>query len=133
MIKRFNHIHLICQDLEQMIRFFTTTLGGNFLGRMKFGPADGAQVELGGATINLRVRREDEQIPEPPPGSRYGYDHIGLEVDDLDRAWETLRNRGVEFTVAPRDAEKYRIAFFKGPEQITIELQEPLKRQPARG
>ena len=128
MITRFNHIHLICRDMETMIQFFTRTLGGKLLGRMKFGPADGAQVELGGTTINLRVRRDDEQIPDAPPGSRYGYDHIGLEVENLDRAYETLKKQGVEFTVAPRDAEKYRIAFLKGPERITIELQEPLKK-----
>ena len=86
MITRFNHLHLICGDMETMIQFFTRTLGGKLLGRMKFGPADGAQVELGGTTINLRVRRDDEQIPDPPAGSRYGYDHIGLEVVKLGRS-----------------------------------------------
>ena len=59
---RFHHVHIICKDLEGMIAFFTEVLAARLIDRRKVGTADGASLELDGATINLRVAREDEQM-----------------------------------------------------------------------
>ena len=39
---KFNHVHLICSDLDQMISFLTDVLGAEYLNRCRFGLADGA-------------------------------------------------------------------------------------------
>jgi catechol 2,3-dioxygenase-like lactoylglutathione lyase family enzyme len=122
MTYHLHHIHLICRDLEAMIRFFADSIGANLVERRKFGTADGATLNLNGIDINLRVAREDEEIESNFARSTYGYDHIGLEVKDIQAAYQDLTKGGYEFFVPPREAAGLTIAFFKGPENITIEL-----------
>lgn len=122
MIYRFHHAHLICKDLEKMITFFTDVLNAKLVTRQKFGTADGASIDVQGTTVNLRVAREDETMVGDASETRYGFDHIGLEVDDVDAAHKDLTERGYSFFMPPRDIPNLRIAFFKGPEDITIEL-----------
>ncbi len=119
---RFHHLHVICRDLEGLIDFFTTVLGGRLVARQKFGTADGASIDLQGTTINLRMAREDEDIQGDASQTRYGFDHIGLQVDDLEAAYQELRDKGFSFFMEPKDIPGLRIAFFKGPEDLTIEL-----------
>ena len=122
MTYRLHHIHLICRDLEKMLSFFTDALGANLVARRKFGTADGATLDLQGIDINLRVVRADEEISDHKFPSTYGYDHIGLEVEDIHAACDDLTQRGYQFSMPPTDAAGLTIAFFKGPENITIEL-----------
>jgi len=122
MTYRFHHVHLICKDLEGMIIFFTDALGATLVARKKFGTADGASLDLQGTTVNLRVNREDEVMAGDASQTRFGYDHLGLLVEDVDAAYEDLKKRGFNFFMAPKDIPDLRIAFFRGPEDITIEL-----------
>ena len=117
-----HHVHLICRDLEKMIRFFEDVIGAKLAKRRKFGGADGAMLELGGNYINLRVAQDDEDIKENPGPSAYGYDHIGLQVEDVQAAHDDIVQRGYSFFKPPTEAAGFIIAFFKGPEDITIEL-----------
>ena len=119
---RFHHLHLICKDLENMIGFFTDALGAQLVKREKFGGADGATLDLNGTHFSLRVEKKDEIISGDASQTRYGFDHIGLEVEDLQKAMEELALRGVEFLSEPVDLGEKLIVFFKGPEKITIEL-----------
>ena len=126
MTYRLHHIHLICQNLEAMIDFFTEALGAALVARKKFGTADGASLDLQGTTVNLRVAREDENLAGDASQARFGYDHLGLQVEDVDAAYQDLKNRGFSFFMEPKDIPGLRIAFFRGPEQITIELVQAL-------
>jgi catechol 2,3-dioxygenase-like lactoylglutathione lyase family enzyme len=119
---RFHHAHFICRELEPMITFFTDVLNARLVRRLKFGTADGASIDVQGTTVNLRVSREDETMVGDASQARYGFDHIGLEVDDLDAAYKNLTGHGYKFFMPPTDIPNLRIAFFKGPEDITIEL-----------
>ena len=122
MTYRFHHVHIICRDLEKMIAFFTDTLQAGLVRRQKFGTADGASLDLTGVTINLRVSREDEEMTGDASQTSFGFDHIGVEVDDIDAIYEKLSSQGFAFFTPPKDIPGLRIAFFKGPEDITIEL-----------
>jgi len=124
-----HHVHLICQDLEKMIAFFEDAIGAKFVEHRKFGTADGAMLNLQGITINLRVAREGEEIRENLSPSNYGYDHIGLQVEDLQAAHDDLVQRGYSFFMPPTETADNIIAFFKGPENITIELLQPLEQK----
>ena len=119
---RLHHVHLICKDLEGMINFFTDDLGAALVARQKFGTADGASLNLQGTTVNLRVAREDEVMVGDASQARFGYDHLGLQVDDVDAAFQDLKAKGFSFFIEPKDIPNLRVAFFRGPEDITIEL-----------
>jgi catechol 2,3-dioxygenase-like lactoylglutathione lyase family enzyme len=123
----FHHLHIICKDLEKMIIFFTEILEAKLVRRQKFGTADGASMDLQGTTVNLRVSKEDEEIVGDASQSRYGYDHIGLQVEDIETAFTELQAQGFSFLVPPTDIPNLKIAFFKGPEDITIELVQPIQ------
>ena len=126
MTYRLHHVHLICKDLEGMINFFTDALGATLVARKKFGTADGASLNLQGTTVNLRVAREDEVMVGDASQSTFGYDHLGLQVEDVDAAYRDLKGRGYEFFMEPKNIPDLRIAFFRGPEDITIELVQEL-------
>ena len=119
---RFHHVHIICKDLEKMIGFFTKSIGAELVKRKKFGTADGASLDLQGATINLRVARADEKLEGDASRTVFGYNHIGLEVEDIEVAYKDLREQGYSFFMSPTDIPDLRIAFFRGPEDIVIEL-----------
>jgi catechol 2,3-dioxygenase-like lactoylglutathione lyase family enzyme len=125
---RFHHVHIVCKDLEEMIRFFTEVLAAQLIDRRKFGTTNGASLELEGTTINLRVAREDEQMVGDASQSAYGFDHIGLEVEDIENAFKDLTAQGYTFFMPPTEIPNMKIAFFKGPEDITIELCQPLSK-----
>ena len=122
MAYRYQHLHLLCSDLKRMENFFTDALGAKLVERREFRGADGAVVDLNGIRINLRVSREGEVIAGDSATQRYGFDHLGLEVDDLDAAFEDLTRRGYLFTTPPTKTETGQMAFLKGPDNITIEL-----------
>ena len=56
----------------------------------------------------------------------FGYDHLGLQVEDVDAAFRDLKMRGYSFFTEPKNIPSLRIAFFRGPEDITIELVQEL-------
>jgi catechol 2,3-dioxygenase-like lactoylglutathione lyase family enzyme len=123
MIYRFHHIHLLCSDLETTIDFFIGMLGAKLAARQKFGGADGASLDLNGTTVNLRVAGENETVHADAPLPVYGYHHMCVEVDNVDAAYQELTDKKVEFIVTPRNTpDNLRVAFFKGPDDIVIEV-----------
>jgi catechol 2,3-dioxygenase-like lactoylglutathione lyase family enzyme len=70
----------------------------------------------------LRVARADEKLEGDASRTVFGYNHIGLEVEDIEVAFKDLRERGYSFFMPPTDIPDLRIAFFRGPEDIVIEL-----------
>jgi catechol 2,3-dioxygenase-like lactoylglutathione lyase family enzyme len=122
MLYRLHHIHIICKDLEKMVAFFTEALGAKLIIRRKFGTVDGASLDLNGTTVNLRLPKEGEIKAADTSQSYYGYDHLALEVEDVESAFKDLTGRGYSFSKPPTGTSKLKSALFKGPEDITIEL-----------
>lgn len=126
MTYRLHHIHLISSDLEKAITFFTESLGAKLVERKKFSGSAGATLDLDGAIINLRIARDEERMSAGAKVSQYGYHHIGLTVDDVERAHQELSAKGYVFSIPPREAGENKIAFFSGPDNIIIELLQPI-------
>lgn len=121
---KFNHVHLICSDLEEMILFFTDVLEAEFVKKCKFGKADGASLKVDNIFVNLRLPTGNEEFSVECPPSHFGYHHIGVEVKDLDAAYRQIVDKGFEFTIKPGMGAAIRNAFFKGPDGIIVELME---------
>ena len=116
-----NHLHIICHDLEKMKHFWTHGIGATFREERSFGGAAGAVLQLDVLQINLRVPKNSETAIEPNKAS-LGYDHLGLEVDDIESACSHLATLGCLIESGPTDLSDRKIVFLKGPENITLEL-----------
>ena len=122
----FHHVHLLCSDLERTVSFFRDTLGASLVSYKKFGAADGATIDLNGTTINLRVATDAETVADDSSLLTYGYHHICIQTDDIDAGYAELSSKGIDFISAPVDIPDARIAFFKGPDNIVIEMLQAL-------
>ena len=122
MTYQLHHIHLLCRNLGETVKFFSEILGAKFVDWRKFQNADGATLDLNGTNIYLRLTREGEKVAANSDQVQYGYNHIGLKVENLDRAFSELSQKGVIFTQLPKDLGNRNVAFLKGPDNIRIEL-----------
>ena len=93
----FHHIHLLCSDLDNTIDWFSDKLGATLLVKKKFGTADGASLDLNNTMINLRVSADHESVGADSSKPTFGYHHICVSVEDIDRAHRELTEKGVEF------------------------------------
>ncbi len=123
MAYRLHHIHIVTKDMQRMIDFFVECFDIKQITKVKFGTADGASLDLSGAKINLRVANENETFLDGASGKPYGWHHIGVSVDDLEKTYQKLTEKGYVFSVPPSTTDSgVRFAFFDGPENLTFEL-----------
>lgn len=116
-----DHIHLRSPDPDATARFYVERLGGLQTGRLAEDAQLRVTVEMGGLSLFIdRVPPGTTESPDPP---HLGVEHLGFRVADIDSAVEALRAHGVPITVAPYDVRPgLRIAFLRGPENVSIEL-----------
>ena len=81
-------------------------------------------VQVGGQDLYLSPKGPEDQIEGDMAQRRFGLEHWGLEVKDMDAAYEDLRARGVQFALLPKVAGSLRIAFVLGPDNAQIEIVE---------
>ena len=125
MIKAFEHVTITVSDLERSIDFYQRVLGFKVLGMLEQNGGDFKIVYLdaGGATIELFHFKEKGRPLTEAKDLDIGIKHIGFKVDNVDEAVKKLKETGVRFTLEPFDATGgVRIAFFKDPDGILIEL-----------
>ena len=126
---RFDHLHVFCSDVDATERWFVEGLGATLVERRLSRGVRTSELQLGGAQILIRAAREGEQLASGG-GRRFGADHFGLRVVDVDATVAELRRCGVMIDVEPWDfGPMLRIAFVKGPDDVRIELvqtKEPL-------
>lgn len=96
--RRIAHIALAVRDLETSIGIFRDVLGFELKRRREKNGALSADMEYNGIYFVL-----SQGIGQDTASSRQverfgvGLDHIAVEVDDVDKAVETLVHRGLEF------------------------------------
>ena len=108
---RFNHRHLIVDDVPKTVAFYEGTLGAKKVQEMEFRGIPIVRLELDGLPLTI-----SQQIH-----AGVG-DHIGLAVDDFEAAVTELRNKGVEFIVEPTDMGFAKFAFIKDAAGTTLEV-----------
>jgi lactoylglutathione lyase len=118
----FDHIHLRSPDPEATAAWFERMLGAEVIRTTQQGKPR-IDLKLGGQDIF--IAQADGAVASPPSSPYQGLDHFGLIVQGLDEAAAELKAKGVEFTMEPREARPgVRIAFIRGPQNISIELLE---------
>ncbi len=118
----YDHVHLYCSDCEATERWFVEKIGAELVKRGQALGAPMSELRLGGGTVLIRGARPGEQFA-PAGARRFGTDHFGLRVADVDTTIAELRRRGVTIDMEPKDfSPSMRIAFVKGPDDVRIEL-----------
>jgi len=82
------------------------------------------QLSLNGEPLmSISGRAEGE---DPVPGStepRYGLDHFGFEVDDMDAAVAQMKANGVHFICEPWTMPSgSMVAFVEAPDHVSVEI-----------
>lgn len=148
MLESIDHINIVVQDLEKMLRFYSELLGLNVTKRVTI---SGDWIDR---TVGLTdVKGEVIYLDLPagprieliryvsPPGARptgqeisntHGLRHMAFRVTGIDRIVQRLREQGVEFLsevqLVPNTQVTYsggirkRLVYFRDPEGNLLEL-----------
>jgi len=123
----FEHIHLRSPDPEATAQWYERIFGATVIRSVVQG-APRVDLNLCGQTVFI-APINDAKTAAPPSAPHQGLEHIGLHVNGIDAAVAELKAKGVVFTLEPKTIRPgLRIAFLRGPENVSIEL---LERSPA--
>ncbi len=127
MFKRIDHVEIVTDQPDRTIQFYTEVLGFKIRSRDRVErSAPGMAVnlvylELGGTTVEL-ITYEGGTVGPAPTGIHFGYNLIALEVEDMQRALQFLKTKGVEAVWGPMTREHYARAEITDPNGYHIEL-----------
>lgn len=122
---RYDHIHFRSEDPHAARKFWEEMFGAKMVRERELGGAPSFDFDLNGMRFLVSGRAKNEDPVRTSAEPRYGLDHFGLLVDDMDRAAGELRVKGAEFICEPWEIRPgVKIAFIKGPDNISIELAE---------
>ena len=129
MFKRIDHVEIVTDKPDETIVFYTDVLAFKVrlrdrIERSGLGvPIDLVYLELGGTTVEL-ITYDGATLDPAPQKEHLGYRMIALEVEDMDRAADYLKTKGVEITWGPRVAPTYSRAEIRDPKGYHIELRQ---------
>ena len=165
MIKRIVHFNVVCSDIEKSLEFYCDLLGGHLLGNREKEAITKRKTESRGVGIALGLGETAEwkgwlirfgydksatvidllQWTKPPStGKSYeklnnvGITRMALEVEDVDKIYNDLKSKGVEFISPPQDADLapetlgqglIRFTTCKDPDGVAVELVEFIRNQ----
>jgi catechol 2,3-dioxygenase-like lactoylglutathione lyase family enzyme len=128
-IRRLDHVHVYASDPEASAQFYETQFGATRTGSTRTSRGGTMHfLKLGGLALVL--------APYPPgslPGApseytdgtyqrRSGVAHIGLQVESVVDAVDSLRRKGVQVLDGPRVHAGLHFAYVGAPDGVIIEL-----------
>ena len=125
MFKRIDHVEIVPGDVDRAIDFYSDVLGFKIKMRKKMENPPLEELiymELGDTVIELmRVKNPAPKSAEP---WIVGYRMMAIEVEDMDRVVEYLKQKGVATTKGPIVSGTSRRAEIRDPDGIPIELRQ---------
>jgi catechol 2,3-dioxygenase-like lactoylglutathione lyase family enzyme len=129
MFKRTDHVEIVTDQLDRTVQFYTEVLGyrvkaSDRIERSGLGvPIDLVYLDLGGTVVEL-ISYEGGSVDPAPEKEHLGYRMIALEVDDMQKAIDDLKSKGVDVVWGPKVRETYSRAEICDPNGYHIELRE---------
>ena len=122
-----HHIAIYTRDLARLEAFYTQVLGFPVVRRWE---AVGIVfVDVGDLWIELTRQDSPNDGTQPRALDQgVGINHFALKVDDVDRSFQELGDRGVHVLAAPANYENVRVAFLADPDGNVLELIEDSAR-----
>ena len=127
MFKRIDHVEIVTDKPEATVQFYTDVLGFKVRSRDRIErtgagvPLDLVYLELGGTTVEL-LTYEGAKLGPAPTGFHLGYNLIALEVEDMTKALDHLKTKGIAPVWGPLTRERYARAEIADPNGYHIEL-----------
>ncbi len=116
----FHHVHLRCEDLESAVVFYQSMLNGNITERTELRGMQIVRMEVGGEKLFLSPKTVDMNVEGTSSNPRWGVYQLAFTVENIDEAVEALTTKGAELQIFKPAGLP--IAFFKGPDNVQIEL-----------
>ena len=119
-----NHLHFRSEDPDSAAKFYCDNFGAVIASERPLSTTKSITLELNGRTLmTISGRAEGE---DPVPGStepRYGLDHFGFEVDDMESAANQFRANGVHMICEPWTMPSgSTVAFIEAPDHVSVEI-----------
>ncbi len=117
MVHKIHKIALVTDNVEGSVKFYTETLGLEVIERFPV-EDDEDYVFLKAGDMIL------ELMPKKSMQAEEGFHHISFRVDSVDASVQNLEDKGVPIEKEPFDAGTggIRLAFFKGPNEMLLQL-----------
>ncbi|MBI4301535.1 MAG: VOC family protein [Chloroflexi bacterium] len=125
MFKRIDHIEIIPSDMERSISFYTNVLGFGIKERRLVGRPplqEIAYLQLNDSVIEFLSFTD--AVPLGTGQRQIGYRMMAIEVEDMDKAIEHLKGKGVAITQGPATLGNSKRAEIKDPDGLSIELRQ---------
>jgi catechol 2,3-dioxygenase-like lactoylglutathione lyase family enzyme len=138
---RFDHVGVVVDDLDAAAAFFLdlgfereggTLVEGEVVD--KINGLDGVRAEIlmvrtpdrtGKLELVKYHAPADDNGAHALPANRLGFRHICIEVNDLNRIVDGLRDKGFDLVGEVQDyGNVYRLCYVRGPEGLIVELAE---------
>ncbi|NAS32016.1 hypothetical protein GTQ40_13605 [Flavobacteriaceae bacterium R38] len=136
---RFNHVVITVSDMEESLQFYTTAFDlekTNTIKHLEYTAADGTVTNRDILVVLLKFPGQDfvwEMVENPDTnvsGVPSLYQHVGVDVTDIDSAFKRIVDAGADVVTAPRTVRmtglETKQAFLKGPDGEMIELMQIL-------
>ena len=123
---RYLHTSIFVNDMASSIDFYTKKLGLRLLDGPNHFPGN-ADMAFVGADWNSYIELVYDLEAHPPYEIGNRYEHLAVEVADVPKAVERLREQGVRIVKEPKKSPSgtRTIAFVEDPNGIPVELLEP--------
>jgi len=134
LFKRIDHVEIVTDQPEKTERFYTDVLGFTVKLRDRIErsgqgvPINLVYLDLGGTVVEL-ISYEGVSVAPAPQKEHLGYRMIALEVDDMQKAADYLKTKGVDIVWGPRVRETYSRAEICDPNGYHIELRQWFPRE----
>jgi lactoylglutathione lyase len=126
---RCDHIHLKAVDVEKTARWYIDALGARITFEGQFRGSKVYYLDMGGFNFIVFGQLQGEEGDSEPIGptlrTRFGTDHFGFAVDDMQQAVADLRAKGVTILEEPWSPRPgLTICYIEAPDKARIELTE---------
>jgi glyoxylase I family protein len=124
MFKRIDHVEITSGNLERSVRFYQEVFG--FVLKERIKPPSPEVEEIAFLTLGdtmLELLAIKNSAP-PAKGAQVGFRMMAIEVDDMDRAVQYLKGKGVEVSWGPVTLGTSKRAEIKDPDGLNIELRQ---------
>ena len=124
MIVRCDHIHLKSENVKETARWYCRIFGGKVAFQGEYSGSKVYYVDINGMKFVIFGKLENEDEPDwASLNSRYGLDHFGFAVDDLEKTINELQAENVKILEGPITIRPgLRIVYIEGPDKVRIEL-----------
>lgn len=125
MFKRVDHIEIVPRDAQKTLRFYTDILGFKIKSRHEINSPPMKEViylQLGDTVIEII------SVDSPTAKSEFpwqiGYRAVALEVEDMVKAVDYLKRKGVDIAREPVDLGSSYRGEIRDPDGLIIELRQ---------